>query len=210
MIKEHSGSNLPQLADEIRGEAVQRKMRAEVRERVLKARGMGPMGRMGQMGPMKKGCCEGCGKALTREGGTTNDEEIGELGATFSRKCWEVWRALKATRKEPEFSREIWALGYGFATYRRMYRACKVVYEMTPQQLEMSLIEEALRKTRENEGKDGEWDVFYAKWKGLKKEFKEWTPEELDKASRSIKTWDAIEAEAREKRNSKCKMENAK
>src|SRR5437588_10400874 len=100
----------------------------------------------------------------------------------------------------PVFNRETWAQGYGFSSYIRMYRACKVVYEMAPQQLEMTLIEEALR---ENEFKvqDSKFKIDggaaarqnNAGWKPaphylmgklaekvLGKEFKEWNRGELE------------------------------
>src|SRR5882724_4176972 len=84
------------------------------------------------------------------EGGTTNGTkghvdreimreagEVKELGATFSEECWAIWKKLRASRRAPEFSRETWAAEYGFANYRRMYRAVRVLYGMTPLQLEM-------------------------------------------------------------------------
>lgn len=190
LMKEYCGSNLPQMADEVRGERVMGRMRKEVRERIAGWKGRQGEGEKGRQGEEDRCLCAECAAK----------EEEEELGATFSRECWEIWAALKASRKAPEFSRDSWAEGYGFANYRRMYRACRVVYQMTPQQMEMALIEEALRKTRENEGKDGEWEVFYAAWKGLRKEFKEWNAEELDRATRGVKTWDQLEMEERERR----------
>ena len=49
--------------------------------------------------------------------------------------CWAVWSDLKKSRKWPAFSQNTWALRMGFATYRRMYRACVAEYGMAPHQL---------------------------------------------------------------------------
>lgn len=56
-----------------------------------------------------------------------------------------VWKALKATRRWPEFCANSWAVGLGFASYRRMYRACMAMWKQTPYQIEMELIEACLR-----------------------------------------------------------------
>ncbi len=45
---------------------------------------------------------------------------------------WEAWKALKVSRKWPEFSQNSWAQELGFSSYRRLYRACQVVYGVTP------------------------------------------------------------------------------
>src|SRR5579862_3186088 len=134
LIKEYSGSNLPKLADEVRGEKVMARMRAEIQFKMQNSK-------------------------FKIEGGSLRSQKLAggtpavqELGASFSQECWDVWKRLKSSRKAPEFSRDEWARGYGFANSKRMYRACIVVYKMTPQQMEMALIEEWLRKVRENEG----------------------------------------------------------
>jgi hypothetical protein len=66
------------------------------------------------------------------------------LGTEFVADAWAVWGALKRSRRWPEFSRDTWAQEFGFSSYRKMYRACQVVYGMTPHQLEMALIAECL------------------------------------------------------------------
>ena len=55
-----------------------------------------------------------------------------------------IWKALKASRKWPEFCQNSWALQFGFSSYRRMYRACLAVWKQTPHQMEMKFIVECL------------------------------------------------------------------
>ncbi len=69
--------------------------------------------------------------------------------------AWEVWKALKASRKWPEFCQNTWALEFGFSSYRKMYRACMAVWKQTPHQMEMKLIVEFLQvDSLQNEGKE--------------------------------------------------------
>jgi hypothetical protein len=49
--------------------------------------------------------------------------------------CWGVWKALKVSRRWPEFCRNTWAIELGFSSYRRLYRACLAVWKQTPHQL---------------------------------------------------------------------------
>jgi hypothetical protein len=55
-----------------------------------------------------------------------------------------IWEGIKEERKGEEFSWNIWAMEYGFSSYRKLYRACLVVYRMTPRQIEIELIGEVL------------------------------------------------------------------
>jgi hypothetical protein len=59
---------------------------------------------------------------------------------------WQVWKALKASRREPDFAHTTWAQEFGFASYTRFYRACLVVHKRTPHQLEMEIIDELLKE----------------------------------------------------------------
>ena len=71
---------------------------------------------------------------------TLGTEEQDEVTA------FNVWKALKASRKWPAYCRNSWAVGLGFASYRRLYRACLMVLGLTPHQLEMAAIEECLEE----------------------------------------------------------------
>ncbi|HLX64522.1 MAG TPA: hypothetical protein VKX17_24835 [Planctomycetota bacterium] len=205
---ELNGLNLKGLVDAVRAESVKKRMREEVRGFLVSG--------------MHR--CEGCGelRAGPPKGGTTNDSggNSHEQCATFAgdeeevvahrKDAWVVWKALKASRKAPVFNRESWAQGYGFASYIRMYKACKVVYEMTPQQLEMTLIEEALRLSEENECKmknekckiDDGAPYLMGKLaeKVLGREFREWNRGELEAAIKGYRGFDAILQEELEKK----------
>ena len=66
--------------------------------------------------------------------------------AKFDSRSVQLCRLLRRTRQTPEFSRETWAIELGFANYRRLYRACLVLYRTTPVQLEWMIIEELLKE----------------------------------------------------------------
>ncbi len=55
---------------------------------------------------------------------------------------WELFRALKKSRREPDFDRNTWAMSLGFANYARFRRACLLEYNKTPHQLEMEILGE--------------------------------------------------------------------
>ena len=62
-----------------------------------------------------------------------------------------VWKDLKASRKWPAFCQNSWAVELGFASYRRMYRACLMVWKQSPHQMEMGFIEACLKESVEVE-----------------------------------------------------------
>ena len=64
---------------------------------------------------------------------------------------WEVWKALKASRKWPAFCLNSWAVSLGFASYRRMYRACLALWKQTPYQVELEMLEECMGEAGEVE-----------------------------------------------------------
>jgi len=71
------------------------------------------------------------------------------------KEVWAVWGEIRKSRKWPEFSPNTWANELGFASYRRLYRACVSVYGKTPYQMEIALIREELEGTaKEDEGVD--------------------------------------------------------
>jgi len=72
------------------------------------------------------------------------------------KEVWAVWGELRKSRKWPEFSPNTWANELGFASYRRLYRACVSVYGKTPYQLEIALIREELEGTAKDED-EVEW-----------------------------------------------------
>ena len=132
--KEFSGHSLTQVVDIVRVERVRKMMRVEVRGFV---RGM----------KEARGACLGTGKGhflAEAQSFLRRGEEKGEEEEGLDR--WGVWKALKGARRWPEFSRDMWAQGLGFASYRRLYRACVAVFGKTPHQIEMELIEAYLNE----------------------------------------------------------------
>jgi len=135
--KEFSGNSLTQVIDVVRAERVRKMMRAEVRE---------------FLEGLKRGV-HGQDARATFALGATLGEGVSHRGKL---EKLEVWGELRASRKGPEFDWNMWAQGFGFASYRRMYRACQVRYKMTPRQMEIQLIEECLAALESGEVKEKE------------------------------------------------------
>ena len=75
----------------------------------------------------------------------------------------EFYKALKEARRSPEWHRETWAMDFGFANYRRLYRACLLYYGKTPGQLEFEVIRELiggdLSQSRDGANSEGKAEV---------------------------------------------------
>ncbi len=123
--KELTGNSLVQVMDSVRAETLRGKLKAGVRRAV-------------QSSKFKV-------QSLNGEESSAHGASLG----TIEEGIWAVWDAIKAERKWPRFSQNAWANEMGFASYRRLYRACQVVYGMTPHQLELRLIEEVLGEGEE-------------------------------------------------------------
>ncbi len=123
--KELTGNSLIQVIDSVRAERLKRKLRAGVKKFLVSS----SQSLVSSSEPGAHGACLGTG--------------MGDR--------WAVWKALKTNRRWPEFSQNSWAQELGFSSYRRLYRACQVVYGATPHQLEMGLIGECL-ETAEDRG----------------------------------------------------------
>ena len=145
-LKEFSGSSLTQVIDCVRAEQIQKVMRKKIRSFVR---------------DFKTQCAtlvmKNRGAELTVVPLTPNpspsrgEGDRSPLIANSSPKgvpdvtSWDVWKALKVSRRWPEFCSNSWALEFGFSSYRRMYRACVAVWKQTPHQMEMALIAECLK-----------------------------------------------------------------
>ena len=138
LCKEFSGHALSQVVDCVRVERVRKLMRAELKEfvRTLKNRPHPAAG--------VPASALSRGERATTQCATLETEKGVDESEPLDR--WAVWKALKASRKWPDFSQNIWANGLGFSTYRRLYRACVAVYGKTPHQIEMEMIEEFLKE----------------------------------------------------------------
>ena len=156
-LKEFSGSSLTQTIDCVRAERIEKVMRKKIRAFVRETVQAGRP----HHNDLKTQCAtlaaENRGAELTAVPLTPNPSPSGGEGdrspiiSNSSPKggpdvtCWDVWKALKASRRWPEFCSNSWALEFGFSSYRRMYRACVAVWKQTPHQLEMALIAECLK-----------------------------------------------------------------
>ena len=152
LCKELTGNSLIQVIDSVRVEGILGRMREGVR-RFLAEYTVRPH--------------PADGTAVRRPSPGGRGDESGAHCASLVTKLdrWVVWRGLKKSRRWPEFSRDCWAQGLGFASYRRMYRACVSVFGKTPHQLEMGFIEECLGEG-EGEGKIGTGTVPPRCWAG--------------------------------------------
>lgn len=56
----------------------------------------------------------------------------------------EIFEALKKFRRAPRWHRTAWAAEMGFSSYQKFFRACLLMYGVTPHQVEMELIDEIL------------------------------------------------------------------
>ena len=99
--------------------------------------------------------------------GTEKAEEI---------DSWSVWKALKVSRRWPEFCQNTWAIELGFASYRRLYRACLATWKQTPFQMELAMIAECL--TADD-----------AKSSGEEVEEKEWVFEEIHELVKRVEIY---------------------
>lgn len=149
LLKEHAGHSLAQMIDNVRADRVRKTLRGGIRRFVGEMRGRTVAG------DAAHGACSG----------TELDE-------------WAVWKELKASRKWPEFSQNTWANELGFASYRRLYRACVSVYGKTPHQLEMELIREVLA---ESATEAVQVDV---------PDYTEWNVKEAEEAVRGIRAYE--------------------
>src|SRR5579862_3210887 len=195
---ELTGLNLRGLVDFVRVESAVKRMRAEARELLIqnaKCR----MQNEQQCG-LDGGLSRQTGKETVKEAqcaNLTSDEEKLEF---HREETWAVWKALRESRKAPVFCRNSWAQGYGFSSYQRMYRACKAKFGMTPQQMEITFIEEAIRLSELNECKiqnakckiDAPYLMGKLGEKLVNRVFKEWTFEELRAEWRTVRGIDEI------------------
>jgi hypothetical protein len=78
---------------------------------------------------------------------TPHPSPLPETGRGGRLDRWAVWKALKRSRRQPDFAYTTWAMQFGFSSYARFYRACIIVHGKTPHQLEMEIIDELLKET---------------------------------------------------------------
>lgn len=174
--RELTGSNLVQTIDNVKAETLRAKLRKEIREFVLKHK-VQIKQRLEELG--KK---ETWSKAEEKEVDALGAINVTENGEVTGLDKWAVWKALKASRKYPEFSWDSWARELGFASYRRLYRACVCKWDLTPHQMILELIEEAL----------GSGDGESAGGPPAPQEFKAWTLEEIEGGLRAVRPFSML------------------
>ena len=152
-LKEFSGSSLTQVIDCVRAERIKKVMGRKIRAFVREFRTHGATLVRGNGG------AESTPLPLTPNPSPSRGEGDRTLPSPARGEGdrsplvphegdithWVVWKALKVSRRWPEFCSNSWALEFGFSSYRRMYRACVAVWKQTPHQLEMALIAECLK-----------------------------------------------------------------
>ena len=136
-LKEFSGSSLTQVIDCVRAEQIQKVMRRKIRSFVQEFKAQ----RAALVTENEE--AKSTPLPLTPNPSPTRGE--GDVTP------WVVWKALKGSRRWPEFCSNSWALEFGFSSYRRMYRACVAVWKQTPHQMEMALIAECLKLNKTSE-----------------------------------------------------------
>ena len=178
LLRELTGSNLVQTIDNVKAEGLKGKLRREVREFVVKLREEGK-----REETLGRGDAETRGKEEALAQGATFVTEDGDVAGLDK---WAVWKALKASRKYPEFCWNSWARALGFASYRRLYRACVCVYDQTPHQMILELIEEALRNGERADGANGADGTNGADG------FRAWSLEEIEGELRAVKPFSML------------------
>jgi AraC-like DNA-binding protein len=135
--RELNGLSATQMVDCIRVEQAPKQMREELRA-FLKS--------FLEKRTAHHGNTETLSNTSTYKELTTLPGPLPETGSGGLPDRWEVWKALKAARRYPEFNHGTWAMGYGFSSYTRFYRACLVIHKASPHQLEMEIIDELLQE----------------------------------------------------------------
>ena len=147
--KEATGLAAHEIADCIRAEELKERMRLKLRGFVLEQWGFGGIQDFnsdhteaafrrrssGKRGTILRFCADPQAVAERRD-----PYSLGLPGKENLR--WRLWQMLKSSRRAPDFDRATYAIEFGFANWARMRRACLLVYNKTPQQLEMDMLAE--------------------------------------------------------------------
>jgi AraC-like DNA-binding protein len=141
------GMSATEMVDAVKAETVRGRMKRELKEWMIE-------------------------ESKKEKGKSKKDEQQGEERSVKERAV-EVFEALKKWRRN-RWHRATWAMEHGFGSYQRMFRGCLHVYEMTPHELEVEVIEEILREgEREEHHRDTEAQRTTEKDEGVKGEVKE-------------------------------------
>jgi AraC-like DNA-binding protein len=118
--KELTGMSAMEMVDRMKAEGVRGKLKEELRKFIkLTAE------------ELKDGETGGRGDGEKRHDGEGADA---------------IFLALKKSRRDGRWHRTTWAMGLGFSSYQRFFRACLLCFGKTPHEVEMELIEEILKE----------------------------------------------------------------
>jgi AraC-like DNA-binding protein len=124
--KELTGMSAVEMVDRLKAEGVRGKIKEELRKFIkLTAE------------ELKDGETGGRGDGEKRHDGAGADE---------------FFLALKKSRRDGRWHRTTWAMGLGFSSYQRFFRACLLCFGKTPHEVEMELIEEILKEAEREVG----------------------------------------------------------
>ncbi|HEY3320957.1 MAG TPA: hypothetical protein VGP72_10870 [Planctomycetota bacterium] len=119
--KELTGMSAMEMVDRMKAEGVRGKIKEELRKFIkLTAE------------ELKDGATGGRGDGEKRHDGEGADA---------------IFLALKKSRRDGRWHRTTWAMGMGFSSYQRFFRACLLCFGKTPHEVEMELIEEILKES---------------------------------------------------------------
>ncbi|HEY3323458.1 MAG TPA: hypothetical protein VGP72_23595 [Planctomycetota bacterium] len=146
--KELTGMSAMEMVDRMKAEGVRGKLKEELRKFVLgmKTERCGSAADLTPQPPSLEGKGENGNSPspLTPlpRGGEGNRSSGPDARTTEEADA--VFAALKKSRRDGRWHRTTWAMGLGFSSYQRFFRACLLCFGKTPHEVEMELIEEIL------------------------------------------------------------------
>ncbi|HEY3321657.1 MAG TPA: hypothetical protein VGP72_14400 [Planctomycetota bacterium] len=155
--KELTGMSAIEMVDRIKAEGVRGRIKEELRKFVLgmKTECCGSAADLTPRPPSLEGKGENGNSPspLTPlpRGGEGNRSDAGWTACAT--EADEIFAELKKSRRDGRWHRTTWAMGMGFSSYQRFFRACLLCFGKTPHEVEMELIEEILNEAeRTSEG----------------------------------------------------------
>ncbi|HEY3323377.1 MAG TPA: hypothetical protein VGP72_23175 [Planctomycetota bacterium] len=140
--KELTGMSAIEMVDRLKAEGVRGKIKEELRKFISTAETQRRGERQGENSPSPL-------TPLPRGG--EGDRSDGR-DARGTDEADDIFAALKASRRDGRWHRTSWAMGMGFSSYQRFFRACLLCFGKTPHEVEMELIEEILSEGERETG----------------------------------------------------------
>ncbi|HEY3323638.1 MAG TPA: hypothetical protein VGP72_24500 [Planctomycetota bacterium] len=155
--KELTGMSAVEMVDRIKAENVRERIKRELREFITKRiqnaerrnQNCGSAANLTPRPPSLEGKGENgdSPSPLTPlpRGGEGNRSDAGWTVCATD-EADEIFAELKKSRRDGRWHRTTWAMGMGFSSYQRFFRACLLGFGKTPHEVEMELIEEILKE----------------------------------------------------------------